>query len=92
MDAITHACEVAGSQAALAAAIKVVPATVHQWTTGVRPVPGLRCPEVERHVRGTVTVEQLRPDITWVRVPDPDWPHPDGRPLIDVTARVNEAA
>lgn len=22
----------------------------------------------------------------WYRVPDPDWPHPKGRPLLDVAA------
>lgn len=26
----------------------------------------------------------MRPDVVWARVPDPGWPHPDGRPCIDV--------
>lgn len=49
-------------------------------------VPLDRCPAIERATEGRVTVSELRPDVRWVRVADPDWPHPDGRPCIDVAA------
>lgn len=63
---------------------------------GIRPpsvigwrgrIPAQRCPAIERATAGAVTVEQLRPDVRWLRVPDPHWPHPAGRPCIDVAAR-----
>lgn len=42
------------------------------------------CASLERESGGAVVCEQLRPDIAWRRVPDPEWPwHPDGKPLID---------
>ena len=53
--------------------------TAHGWTR----IPERHCPAIERWKEGGVTVEQLRPDVTWTRIPDPDWPHPDGRPLLD---------
>ena len=31
-----------------------------------------------------LTVDQLRPDVRWARIADPTWPHPGGRPTIDV--------
>jgi DNA-binding transcriptional regulator YdaS (Cro superfamily) len=32
-----------------------------------------------------VTCEELRPDINWTRIPDPEWPwHPGGRPVQEV--------
>ena len=48
-----------------------------------RPVPERRCPAVEFETSGVVAVERLRSDVKWVRVPDPSWPHPEGRPCID---------
>ena len=45
--------------------------------------PVERCPSIEREFNGSLTCEQLRPDVRWLRVPDPAWPHPDGRPCID---------
>lgn len=47
-------------------------------------IPKERCPDIERSTAGRFLVEALRPDIVWRRVPDPDWPHPAGRPCIDV--------
>lgn len=55
-----------------------------QWLTGARDVPCDRCPAIERATEGRVTVEQLRPDVRWARIADPTWPHPGGRPTIDV--------
>lgn len=74
----------------LAARIGVTPAAVHQWAAGHRPIPPDRCPAIERATDGKATVEQLRPDVRWVRVPDAAWPHPDGRPCIDVAAPVQQ--
>lgn len=55
--------------------------SVHGWRNGI---PADHCPALERESGGNFTVEQMRPDVRWHRVPDPAWPHPDGRPLIDV--------
>jgi hypothetical protein len=49
-------------------------------------IPKERCPDIERALNGRVTVSEMRSDVRWVRVPDPTWPHPDGRPCIDVAA------
>jgi hypothetical protein len=46
--------------------------------------PAVRCPAIERATAGQVTCEALRPDVRWARIPDDDWPHPEGRPTIDV--------
>jgi hypothetical protein len=35
---------------------------------------------------GIETVRKFAPHISSVRVPDPAWPHPEGRPAIDVAA------
>ena len=81
-----------GSATALAAAIGVPRVLVYQWAGGRRGVPDARCPAIERATGGAVTCEQLRPDVRWHRVPDPAWPHPAGRPLIDVAAPAAEEA
>ena len=59
---------------------------LYQCLTGRRPTPAERCPAIERATGGRVSCEALRPDVRWHRVPDPDWPHPAGRPCIDVAA------
>lgn len=59
---------------------------LYQCLTGRRPMPSDRCPAIERATRGAITVKELRQDIKWIRVPDPGWPHPEGRPCIDVAA------
>lgn len=53
-------------------------------------IPKERCPDIERGTNGRYTVEELRGDVVWRRVPDPSWPHPDGRPCIDVAAPLAE--
>ena len=55
-------------------------------------VPPDRCPAIERATDGRVTCETLRQDVRWVRVPDPAWPHPSGRPCIDVAAPERQVA
>lgn len=89
--AIKRACELAGGQAALARGIGIRPPSINEWISSGRPVPHERCPDIERVTEGKVACEELRPDLTWVRIPDPDWPHPDGRPLVDYAAK-KEAA
>lgn len=60
---IQRACDAAGSMSELARRIEVRPPTVHQWVTGLRPVPSERCPQIERVTGGLVTCEELRPDL-----------------------------
>ena len=89
------AVRAAGGPSALAAALGVSSAAVSQWVAGVRQVPPDRCPAIERATQGAVAVETLRSDVQWSRIPDPAWPHPAGRPVIDVArpvAAVKEAA
>lgn len=69
---------------AVAAAIGVNEQYLYQCLTRRRPTPPYRCPDIERAADGRVTCEVLRPDVRWQRVPDPTWPHPDGRPCLDV--------
>lgn len=77
-----------GGPSKVAKMLGIKPPSVIGW--GGR-VPADRCPAIERATSGSVAVEQLRPDVRWVRVPDPRWPHPAGRPCIDVAA-VKEVA
>jgi DNA-binding transcriptional regulator YdaS (Cro superfamily) len=54
-------------------------------------IPPERCPAIELG-RPDWPCERLRPDVKWARVPDPDWPHPGGRPVHDFARREPEAA
>lgn len=80
-----------GTAAALARTIGVSPVMVVQWSSGAKSIPSDRCPALERASEGKVTCEEMRPDVVWHRVPDATWPHPDGRPLIDVAANATKA-
>ncbi|WP_284412571.1 helix-turn-helix domain-containing protein [Acidovorax sp. SUPP2539] len=60
--AVFLACETLGSQAALAKAIEVAPALVHQWRSGSRPVPVQHCLSIERATGAAVSRRDLRPD------------------------------
>lgn len=82
-----------GGPAAVARMVGCKPPSVIEWRK--RGIPAERCPQIERATTGAVTCEALRPDVAWTRVPDPDWPHAAGRPLIDVArplVAVQEAA
>lgn len=81
-----------GVAAELALAANLSRPFIWQCATGERKLPLDRCPAIERATQGKVLCEQLRPDITWHRVPDPSWPHADGRPCIDVAAPEKQAA
>lgn len=60
----------------------VAPPSVTAWRK--RGIPPERCPAIERGLLGKFTCEQMCPQARWVRVPDAAWPHPAGRPLLDV--------
>ena len=81
--AVAKACVVVGGQSRLSRVIGVSPATINQWVKGIRPIPEERCPSIEHATSGEVTCEELRPDLVWIRIPDGEWPHPSGRPLVD---------
>lgn len=91
---IVEACVLLGGAARLARALRVTPSMVTQWARGSRPVALDRCPSIERSTLGAVPCEALRPDVAWARIPDPDWPHPAGRPVLDIARHqaVQEAA
>lgn len=80
--AVSRAVSRAGSQQKLAILAGVKQSTVHEWVSGERPMPVRRCVRVERAIGEPC--DALRPDLTWGRVPDPNWPHPAGRPFLDV--------
>lgn len=90
---LQDAISVVGSQSELARQSGARQQEVWNWLNG-RNVPPARCPAIERATAGRVTCEELRPDVRWQRVPDPAWPHPDGRPCLDVAgpAEVCDAA
>jgi len=78
-----------GGPTAVARALGIKAPSVIGWNG--KP-PADRCPDIERSFPGLKTVEQLRPDVKWVRVPDAEWPHPEGRPCIDVAAPIRQEA
>lgn len=48
----------------------------------------LTCALIEFESGGVVPVEDISlPETSWTRVPDPAWPHPAGRPLLDLARR-----
>ena len=75
-----------GGPAAVARMVGCRAPSVIEWRT--RGIPFERCPLIERATAGAHTVEALRPDAPWSRIPDPTWPHPAGRPVIDVARPV----
>lgn len=91
MDLHTYVSE-RGMQTKLAQQIRAQPQLVWQWANGIKPVPAERCPDIERETAAKVTCEELRSDVRWHRVTDPAWPHPGGRPLIDVASQESTIA
>lgn len=90
MSPINHAVQVLESQAALAECLGVKQQNVWNWIKRGDRVPAQHCPAIERATQARVTCEQLRPDVSWSRIADTTWPHPGGRPVIDV-ARADAA-
>lgn len=65
---IDKASDIVGSQASLAALLKVTRAAVGQWKDVGRRVPAEHCLVIERETRkrgAPVTCEELRPDMDW---------------------------
>ena len=85
---VATATDLLGGARILAQAVGVTPSMVSQWSVGHRPVAADKCVLIERATEGRVTVEGLRSDLTWSRIADPTWPHPAGRPVIDVARPV----
>jgi len=57
-----------------------------------RNVPAKWRAAIERFLEGKVSVEEFGDDVRWHRVKDRAWPHPKGRPLLDVSTSATEAA
>jgi DNA-binding transcriptional regulator YdaS (Cro superfamily) len=89
MDQLKQAIDTVGLSR-LAADLNVSVQRLSNWQA--RGVPIDQCPRLERESPARFVCEQLRPDVRWVRVPDAGWPHPGGRPLIDVAGDVQSAA
>lgn len=51
---------------------------------GAKAIPDDWCPLVEGITTAGISADQLRPDLAWVRVEMPGWPHPAGKPLLDL--------
>jgi DNA-binding transcriptional regulator YdaS (Cro superfamily) len=83
MDPLNRAIEALGGVVPTADAVGVAHSLPSMWRAR-RRVPPDKCPALEYATEGTVTANELAPDVTWARIPDPTWPHPDGRPCIDV--------
>ncbi len=83
-NALERAISTAGGMTRLAEAVGATVQVVSNWKA--RGVPSERCPDIERATQGQVIADELRPDVQWARVPDATWPHPQGRPCIDVAA------
>lgn len=66
---IERAVQYAGGISALATLIGVRPPTVHEWKTGVRPVPIKRCVGINKATNGAITLQELRPN-DWQQI----WP------------------
>jgi DNA-binding transcriptional regulator YdaS (Cro superfamily) len=63
--ALQRAIEEVGSATALAGLLGITKGAVSQWKDIRRKVPADYCPSIERITEGTVTCEELRPDIDW---------------------------
>lgn len=69
---VEYACQVVGSQRALAKLLGVSPGLIYQWTAGIRGVSIRHCQAIVELTNGHVTVQDLRP-YDWHLV----WPAPD---------------
>ncbi len=88
MTPIQTAIQEVGGPAEASRLLDVSVQAVCFWRDGRRQFPAEKCPALEKAAAGTVTCEQMRPDVRWHRVADPAWPHPEGRPLMDVALPV----
>lgn len=72
-----------GEASRLARAVAISPTMISQYTVGAKMPAPHTAAAIERATNGAVTCEELRSDVSWVRIADPTWPHPKGRPLVD---------
>ena len=63
MNAIKHACEILGSQKALAEALGVTSGAISQWADGRARFEHVI--KIEMLTHGVVPCEELRPDVDW---------------------------
>ena len=59
---IRSACDWFGGVTGFAKAINIAPSAVTNWATGKKPVPIIRCVQIEEVTGGMVTRQQLRPE------------------------------
>ena len=64
-EAIKAACDMLGSQRALAASLGVSPPTVNEWVLGTKPVPAAQAPHIEYLTSGAVPCEETCPKVPW---------------------------
>lgn len=83
---LNEAIEKHGGLSEVARRVGVSAQTLSNWRA--RLPPEEHCPSLERSLMGDCTCEAMRPDVSWVRIKDKDWPHPKGRPLVDHTMKV----
>lgn len=57
---------------------------LYQILTGRRPASPELSARIERESGGRLACEHLRPDLRWLRIPDAAWPHPSGRPALEI--------
>ncbi|WP_332888354.1 transcriptional regulator [Candidimonas nitroreducens] len=62
---VRDACAVMGGMTKLAQKLGLPVQVVSSWAAGARPVPIIRCVEIEELTGGEVTRKQLRPDDWW---------------------------
>ncbi len=84
-EALKEAIREMGSQKRLAAVVMKAQGHVSHWLAN--GLPHDYAPAIEKATG--VSVERLCPATTWRRMPDPEWPHPDGRPLVDFAPEVD---
>lgn len=82
---MSHLIDVLGGPAELARRLNCKAPSIIEWRK--RGIPRDRRPHLELHYYPRFVVEQIQDGARWVRVPDPAWPHPGGRPCLDVAAQ-----
>lgn len=65
MNLKTYTSKQRGNATRLSRDLDVDQSLVSLWANGVRPIPAERCLEIEKITEGTVTCEELRPDVDW---------------------------
>lgn len=69
---------------AASAALGTSQGHLNNVASDLRPLSAEIAVAVESFTSGARAVEFLCPGMRWRRVRDPSWPHPKGKPLLDV--------